>query len=99
MSKKTTPKGILGPKALEMVMKDVIGGMEEFAIMKSYELSGEEYKIVSIRPTGISLVNDVCYDFYDEPEASYFADDTEKPLAEVVDFSEYKRKRRAADSE
>lgn len=27
----------MGPKALEMVMRDVLGGLEDFAIMNSYE--------------------------------------------------------------
>ncbi len=89
MSKKTT-NGILGPKALEMVMRDVLGGMEEFAIMKSYEATGEEYKIIAIRPQAHWCGNDALYDFSDESEVPEISEP--KKLAEVIVLDEYLRK-------
>ena len=92
MSKKTTPNGILGPKALEMVMKDVLGGMEEFAVMKAYEVSGEHYKVIAIRPQNMWSVNDSMYDFDDEFESESNTIQQTKVLADVIQFSDYKKK-------
>jgi len=90
MNKKTTNNGILGPKALEMVMRDVLGGMEEFAIMKSYEASGEEFKIIAIRPQAEWTSNDDLYDFYDQSEE--IEQSEPKQLAEVIILDEYLKK-------
>lgn len=51
MSKKTISAHTLGPKALEMVMRDVLGGIEELAIMKSYKTSGDVFEVISIDPS------------------------------------------------
>ncbi|MCK4951489.1 MAG: hypothetical protein KAS48_06700 [Gammaproteobacteria bacterium] len=53
MSKKNIPEHTLalGPKALEMVMRDVLGGMEELTLMKNYETSGGIFEVISIDPT------------------------------------------------
>lgn len=50
MPKKNISEHTLGPKALEMVMRDVLGGMEELAIMKSYETSSDVFEVISIDP-------------------------------------------------
>lgn len=44
-----TPR-ILGPKALEMIMRDVLGGMEELASMKGYQPGADVIEIVAIEP-------------------------------------------------
>lgn len=82
MSKKTTNNGILGPKALEMVMRDVLSGMEEFAVMAAHEVTDESFKIIAIRPLGQWCSND---DIYEQPETP----DSSKKLAEVIIFDEY----------
>ncbi len=51
MSKKNIPGHTLGPKALEMVMRDVLGGIEEFALMKNDQTSGSVFEVVSIDPS------------------------------------------------
>jgi hypothetical protein len=50
MTKKYTSECALGPRALEMVMRDVLGGMEELASMKGYEHMSGVYEIISIDP-------------------------------------------------
>lgn len=50
MSKKNIPGHNLGPKALEMVMRDVLGGMEELEFMKNYKTSGSVFEVISIDP-------------------------------------------------
>lgn len=53
MSKKNIPEHTLslGPRALEMVMRDVLGGMEELTLMKNHETSGGIFEVISIDPT------------------------------------------------
>ena len=51
MSKKSISGHTLGPKALELVMRDVLGGMEELAVMKHYETSGDVFEVISIDPS------------------------------------------------
>ena len=52
MSKKNFPEHTLalGPKALEMVMRDVLGGMEELTLMKNHETAGSVFQVISIDP-------------------------------------------------
>ena len=50
MSKKSIPGHTLGPRALEMVMRDVLGGIEEFALMKNDKTSDSVFEVVSIDP-------------------------------------------------
>lgn len=50
MSKKILNAKIMGPKAMEMVMRDVLGGMEDLAVMKSFESIHNVFEIVSISP-------------------------------------------------
>ncbi len=88
MSKKTLNRS-LGPKALEMVMRDVLGGLEEFSIMKSYESSGEEYKIITIQPYAQWTPEQELYDF------EKFTQEPQEKLAEVIVLADYiKRKKR-----
>ncbi len=51
MSKKNPSGSVLGPKAMELVMRDVLGGMEDLAIMKSFESINNVFEIVSITPS------------------------------------------------
>lgn len=48
MTKKYTSECALGPKALEMVMRDVLGGMEELAALKGYESLSDVFEVISI---------------------------------------------------
>lgn len=41
---------VLGPKALEMIMRDVLGGMEELALMKGYQPGADIVEIIAIEP-------------------------------------------------
>jgi len=50
MSKKDSNSPVLGPKAMEMVMRDVLGGMQELAVMKSFESVNNVFEIISITP-------------------------------------------------
>jgi hypothetical protein len=82
MSKNSTTKP-LGAKALEMVMRDVLGGLEDFAIMNSYE-SDDTLQVI---PLDQSLDDNM-------PGATRAAsqnqqhDNTDKPtLAEVIPFT------------
>ncbi len=49
MSESRTPR-VLGPKALEMIMRDVLGGMEELALMKGYQPGADAVEIIAIEP-------------------------------------------------
>ncbi len=40
----------LGPKAIEMVMRDVLGGMEELAIIQGYGSFNNVFEILDITP-------------------------------------------------
>jgi hypothetical protein len=50
MSKKDSTGTVLGPRAMELVMRDVLGGMEDLAIMKSFESINNVFEIISITP-------------------------------------------------
>jgi hypothetical protein len=50
MSKKNPKGSVLGPKAMELVMRDVLGGMEDLAVMKSFESINNVFEIISITP-------------------------------------------------
>lgn len=50
MRKKYSSECALGPRALEMVMRDVLGGMEELATMKGFESMSEVFEVISIDP-------------------------------------------------
>jgi len=54
MSKKNPSGSVLGPKAMEQVMRDVLGGMEDLAIMKSFESINNVFEIVSITPSELT---------------------------------------------
>lgn len=47
---------VLGPKALEMIMRDVLGGMEELALMKGYQPGADVVEILAIEPATESEV-------------------------------------------
>ncbi len=53
MSKSRTPR-VVGPKALEMIMRDVLGGMEELALMKGYQPGADVVEIIAIEPAAKS---------------------------------------------
>ena len=61
MSKKNPVSSTLGPKAMEMVMRDVLSGMEDLATMKSFESINNVFEIVSITPLekvdGLDVIN------------------------------------------
>jgi len=50
MSKKdaTVNSMAMGPRALEMVMRDVLGGMEDIALLKCLESHSDVFQVVSI---------------------------------------------------
>lgn len=41
---------VLGPKALEMIMRDVLGGMEELSLMKGYQPASDIVEIIAVEP-------------------------------------------------
>ncbi|HED17274.1 MAG TPA: hypothetical protein ENI64_10745 [Gammaproteobacteria bacterium] len=50
MSKKdaTVNSMAMGPRALEMVMRDVLGGMEDVALLKCLESHSDVFQVMSI---------------------------------------------------
>lgn len=50
MAKKNPTDSTLSPKAMEMVMRDVLRGMEDLVTMKSFESINNVFEIVSISP-------------------------------------------------
>lgn len=50
MSKKdaTVNSMAMGPRALEMVMRDVLGGMEDIALLKCLESHADVFQVISI---------------------------------------------------
>ncbi len=88
MTKKTTDQGTLGQKALEMVMRDVLGGMEEFSIRKAYEASGQEYKIIAIKPCALWEIDGEETDLMPASSQSFSEEDS-LPLAEVIVLDDY----------
>ena len=50
MSDRQQDKRSLGPKALEMVMRDVLDGMEELALLKAFQPGAEVVEIIAIEP-------------------------------------------------
>ena len=58
MSDKPRSRPVMGPKALEMVMRDVLGGMEDLAIMKYFESSSDVFQVVAIEPPVFESSND-----------------------------------------
>jgi len=40
----------IGAKALEMIMRDVLDGMEELAALKSYQTGGGIMEVISVTP-------------------------------------------------
>lgn len=58
MSDKPRTRPVMGPKALEMVMRDVLGGMEDLAIMKYFESSTDVFQVVAIEAPVYASSND-----------------------------------------
>jgi len=50
MSKKDHLTPALGRKAMEMVMRDVLDGMEDLATIKSFETADNVFEILAITP-------------------------------------------------
>ncbi len=73
MSKKSSTGPVLGPKAMEMVMRDVLGGMQDLAVMKSFESISNVFEIISIIP---------CEDTTDD----YSDNDVSNDSAEIIPF-------------
>jgi hypothetical protein len=50
MQKNSAGKPKRGSKALEIIMQDVLGGLSELAIMKSFETPANTFEILAIEP-------------------------------------------------
>ena len=50
MSRTKNTDAVRGDKALELTMRDVLGGLDEFATMVGYEAYCDTFEIVSIEP-------------------------------------------------
>jgi hypothetical protein len=85
MTKKYSSEQKLGPKALEMVMRDVLGGMEELAVMKSFESMGGVFEVVSIEPD---------HEYKAKKDSSDHLHNDEP--AEVISIYEYRKKAHTA---
>ena len=85
MRKKYTSECALGPKALEMVMRDVLGGMEELATMKGYESMSEVFEIISIDPPYDQEHNAV--------PAQAKADEANSPRADVISLDAFRNRK------
>lgn len=59
MSKKDHQTPALGRKAMEMVMRDVLDGMEDMATMKSFETADNVFEIIAITPERDEPTTDV----------------------------------------
>jgi len=73
MSKKNSIRPVLGPKAMEMVMRDVLGGMQDLAVMKSFESISNVFEIVSITPP-------------DDRSGDYTENNASNDSAEIIPF-------------
>ena len=93
MSKKTFGNGILGPKALEMVMRDVLGGMEELSVMRACEANGEEYKVIAIKPQGQGFEDSELYAFYPDVIEDTKDNPPNRP-AEIIILDEYLKRKK-----
>lgn len=89
MSKKNPNEGAMGQKALEMVMQDVLGGMDEYAIMKSYEAGNSEFKVIAIKPRVLWSTSDAINEF---TEVASFGSEQESPRADVINLDEYRKR-------
>ena len=50
MSEQERTRRSVGPKALEMVMRDALDGMEELALLKAFHPGAEVVEIIAIEP-------------------------------------------------
>ena len=62
MSKKDHQTPTLGRKAMEMVMRDVLDGMEDLATIKSYETADNVFEIIAITPEQSDVVDELPVD-------------------------------------
>lgn len=78
MSKKdATQKSMaMGPRALEMVMRDVLGGMQDIALLKCLESHSDVFQVVSINQD------------QDQPE---MATSTTLTDAQLIELSRYRK--------
>jgi len=77
MYKKNQPNPALGTKAMEMVMRDVLDGMQDLAIMNCYESTRNVFEIMAITPQDRPEVT--CVDPAEQKNAG--------PVAEVLPFN------------
>jgi len=80
MSKKdaTVNSMAMGPRALEMVMRDVLGGMEDVALLKCLESHSDVFQVVSINQESMNAQA--------QPASS-----TTLTKAELIELSEYRK--------
>lgn len=50
MPREDTKKRVVGPKALEMIMRDVLSGLEDIAIVQGFEFDGLDMNVIGIEP-------------------------------------------------
>jgi len=80
MSKKdaTVNNMTMGPRALEMVMRDVLGGMEDVALLKCLESHADVFQVVSINQEQIN-------------EKAQPASSTTLTKAQLIELSGYRK--------
>jgi len=80
MSKKdaTVNSLAMGPRALEMVMRDVLGGMEDIALLKCLESHSDVFQVVSISPNRSN-------------SPAKTPSSTELSTAQLIEFSRYRK--------
>ena len=80
MCKKNQSNPALGSKAMEMVMRDVLDGMQDLAIMKSYESTQNVFEIIAINPT-------------QEPDVTRMVTEEQNtvPVADIIPFKKQSR--------
>lgn len=81
MYKKNQPNPALGTKAMEMVMRDVLDGMQDLVIMNCYESTRNVFEIMAITPP-------------DNSEIIHVGSEERKntgPVAEILPFNRQSR--------
>lgn len=84
MSKQNRHIASLSDRALEMIMRDVLDGLEEWSLESAYQGSSCEFEVIDLQPARAKHLTDKATSHHDRPSA--------KGLGEVIHF---KPKRRA----
>ncbi|NIP72995.1 MAG: hypothetical protein GWO16_08180 [Gammaproteobacteria bacterium] len=50
MPKEDSKKPVVGPKALEMILRDVLSGLEDIAIVQGFEFDGLDMNVIGVAP-------------------------------------------------